>query len=160
MFADCHSIACAVFSETTFKFRLLHLCYPEPLSSILSEYTMISNRPSSLLPSWRHTSNPSVSSPLHNMLPPQNLDSTDTSSPPLDETPTRSRSVQKSRPRGESRSSSVPVLNIPRQTFDSTDQDRKTSVKHLTCFWWKEKGQCKYSDEDCLYAHYDTVSHT
>ena len=32
----------------------------------------------------------------------------------------------------------------------------KPSVKHLTCFWWKEKGDCRFQEEDCLYAHHDT----
>lgn len=32
----------------------------------------------------------------------------------------------------------------------------KPSVKHLTCFWWKEKGDCRFKEEDCLYAHRDT----
>lgn len=32
----------------------------------------------------------------------------------------------------------------------------KPSVKHLTCFWWKEKGDCRFREEDCLYAHHDT----
>lgn len=36
----------------------------------------------------------------------------------------------------------------------------KRSVKHLTCFWWKEKGTCKYSEEECLYAHHDTGKYT
>ena len=32
----------------------------------------------------------------------------------------------------------------------------KPSVKHLTCFWWKEKGNCRFDEKDCLYAHHDT----
>jgi hypothetical protein len=32
----------------------------------------------------------------------------------------------------------------------------KPSVKHLTCFWWKEKGDCRFKEDDCLYAHRDT----
>lgn len=35
-----------------------------------------------------------------------------------------------------------------------------SSVKHLTCFWWKDKGTCRFSDDDCLYAHYDTGHYT
>ncbi len=127
---------------------------------------MASNRPLSLMPTWRHTSNPSVSSPLHNMFPNQGSISAP-GSLPLEDTPTRaSRSQQQAtRPRGESRSSSVPSgLNIlPRQCSGATSPgegltERKSSVKHLTCFWWKEKGQCRFSDEECLYAHRDTVS--
>jgi hypothetical protein len=28
----------------------------------------------------------------------------------------------------------------------------KPSVKHLTCWWWHEKRQCRFSDEECLYG--------
>lgn len=35
-------------------------------------------------------------------------------------------------------------------------QNGKPSVKHLTCFWWKDKGDCRFKEEDCLYAHHDT----
>ena len=34
------------------------------------------------------------------------------------------------------------------------------SVKHLTCFWWKDKGHCRFSEEECLYAHHDTGLYT
>lgn len=30
------------------------------------------------------------------------------------------------------------------------------SVKHLTCYFWAKNGNCKWSDDDCLYAHHDT----
>lgn len=30
------------------------------------------------------------------------------------------------------------------------------SVKHLTCYFWAKNGNCKWSDEECLYAHHDT----
>jgi hypothetical protein len=33
----------------------------------------------------------------------------------------------------------------------------KPSVKHLTCFWWKEKGDCRFKEEDCLYAHHGVI---
>ncbi len=32
----------------------------------------------------------------------------------------------------------------------------KPSVKHLTCFWWKVKGICRFAEDDCLYAHRET----
>jgi gamma-glutamylcyclotransferase len=28
--------------------------------------------------------------------------------------------------------------------------------KALECWWWKVKGCCRFSDEECAYAHYDT----
>ena len=58
------------------------------------------------------------------------------------------------RGRSESRSSSLPP--IIRSANPSDESVRRSSVKHLTCFWWKEKGSCKYTEEECLYAHYDT----
>ena len=30
------------------------------------------------------------------------------------------------------------------------------SVKHLTCYFWDKYGRCKWSDEECLYAHFQT----
>ena len=30
------------------------------------------------------------------------------------------------------------------------------SVKHMTCFFWKYRNGCRFSAEECLYAHYDT----
>lgn len=63
------------------------------------------------------------------------------------------------RGRSESRSSSLPP-NIHATTSSDgsppADSHDRRSVKHLTCFWWKEKGSCKYSEEECLYAHSDT----
>lgn len=33
---------------------------------------------------------------------------------------------------------------------------KPASVKHLTCYFWAKNGVCKFSEEDCLYAHHDT----
>ncbi|ETN40878.1 uncharacterized protein HMPREF1541_05158 [Cyphellophora europaea CBS 101466] len=67
------------------------------------------------------------------------------------------------RGRSESRSSSLPP-NIHATTSSDgsppADSHDRRSVKHLTCFWWKEKGSCKYSEEECLYAHSDTGRYT
>ncbi|KAK2770473.1 hypothetical protein FQN53_005532 [Emmonsiellopsis sp. PD_33] len=56
------------------------------------------------------------------------------------------------------RSQSVP--HIPTQgrprTATPTAKGGKPSVKHLTCWWWNEKGQCRYSEKNCLYAHRET----
>ena len=30
------------------------------------------------------------------------------------------------------------------------------SVKNLTCYFWARHGKCKWSDQDCLYAHHHT----
>ena len=32
----------------------------------------------------------------------------------------------------------------------------KPSVKHLECYYWKHRGRCRFSEEECLYAHHDT----
>lgn len=37
-----------------------------------------------------------------------------------------------------------------------TQIPKPASVKHLTCYFWAKNGSCKFSDEDCLYAHRDT----
>lgn len=33
---------------------------------------------------------------------------------------------------------------------------KPASVKHLTCYFWAKNGACKFSEENCLYAHRDT----
>jgi hypothetical protein len=47
---------------------------------------------------------------------------------------------------------------VVRQGLGSRTQIQlsRPSVKHLTCWWWHQKGQCRYSDSECLYAHHDT----
>ncbi len=32
----------------------------------------------------------------------------------------------------------------------------KITQKHLTCYYWKTKGNCRYKEEDCQFAHYYT----
>ena len=32
----------------------------------------------------------------------------------------------------------------------------KKPLKHLTCYHWKQKGGCRYREDECQYAHYDT----
>ncbi|OJD19147.1 hypothetical protein AJ78_00847 [Emergomyces pasteurianus Ep9510] len=46
----------------------------------------------------------------------------------------------------------------PSEPGPSTSGSKKErpSVKHLTCWWWNEKGQCRYSVDECLYAHHQT----
>jgi hypothetical protein len=52
------------------------------------------------------------------------------------------------------RSSSLP--SSPKSRRATPHPHGKPSVKHLTCFWWKVKGDCRFSEDDCLYAHRDT----
>jgi hypothetical protein len=60
------------------------------------------------------------------------------------------------RGRSNSRSASVPPTRNTMTTDDTTNPDGQRSVKHLTCYWWLNKGVCKHSAQDCLYAHWDT----
>ena len=40
--------------------------------------------------------------------------------------------------------------------FKTESQPVKKSLKHLTCYHWKQRGGCRYREEDCQYSHYDT----
>jgi hypothetical protein len=42
------------------------------------------------------------------------------------------------------------ILSKPMTTFG------KKSLKHLTCYHWKQRGGCRYREDECQYAHYDT----
>ena len=58
---------------------------------------------------------------------------------------------------GKSRPASFQLSREPSHSRPSTPHPHgKPSVKHLTCFWWKEKGHCRFKEADCLYSHYDT----
>ncbi|MCJ1466375.1 hypothetical protein MMC07_004994 [Pseudocyphellaria aurata] len=53
------------------------------------------------------------------------------------------------------------VISPPRPPFPGpktspSSSNSVPSVKHLTCYFWAKNGVCKWSDEDCLYAHYNT----
>lgn len=137
----------------------------------------------------RHSSSPLVRSPLQQSFP-AGADTTksapntpETMNAKGQETPSRrSRFTEPdTRPRGESRSSSVPIIRTPHDSMEEKkDEEGRTldpyggsasraaspmslpgdsnnynnnynrrSVKHLTCFWWWEKKQCKYSDDEC-----------
>lgn len=75
-------------------------------------------------------------------------------SPNRDEGDSSSAESTPKRGRTEWRST-TPDITITASTNDGNLRDSR-SVKHLTCFWWKEKGSCKYTDDQCLYAHEDT----
>ena len=75
----------------------------------------------------------------------------------------------KAKSRGQSTSSSNTrqammgpwrVVSPPKPSSATTDASSSgrpaASVKHMTCFFWARNGTCKWSDEDCLYAHYHT----
>jgi hypothetical protein len=66
-------------------------------------------------------------------------------------------SVTKKQPRPSSLPATPRSRKLsPRPRSGTPHPHGKPSVKHLTCFWWKEKGDCRFSEEDCLYAHHDT----
>ena len=62
------------------------------------------------------------------------------------------------RDRGLRTSSIVPSYSHTSSTSrpGTPNPHGKPSVKHMTCFWWKDKGECRFSEEDCLYSHHDT----
>lgn len=53
------------------------------------------------------------------------------------------------------------VISPPKPPFSGpktspSSSNSVPSVKHLTCYFWAKNGVCKWSDDDCLYAHYNT----
>ena len=69
-------------------------------------------------------------------------------------TPTPASGGMKRKDKHGPESSSLPSSPKPRNA--TPHPHGKPSVKHLTCFWWKVKGVCRFSEDDCLYAHRDT----
>ncbi|PGH08994.1 hypothetical protein AJ79_05789, partial [Helicocarpus griseus UAMH5409] len=49
-----------------------------------------------------------------------------------------------------------PVQQTEPRPTTANSKNGKPSVKHLTCWWWSEKGECRYSEQECLYAHHRT----
>ena len=48
----------------------------------------------------------------------------------------------------------VTIFNSIYQLLTSYFVDN--SVKHLTCWYWLNRGICKKSDLECAYSHFDT----
>lgn len=53
------------------------------------------------------------------------------------------------------------VISPPKPPFtgpktSSSSSSSPPSVKHLTCYFWAKNGVCKWTDDECLYAHYNT----
>lgn len=46
------------------------------------------------------------------------------------------------------------LRNVPNHSFRSATG--KIPQKHLTCYYWKSRGHCRYREEECQYAHQDT----
>lgn len=127
-----------------------------------SEYLSIERRKStpSLQPIFTTSSAVSESgSPSNSPLAPLQRSFSQTSlsphpTPSGPRTPAPYSSGSKGRGRLFLRSSSLP--SSPKSRRVTPHPHGKPSVKHLTCFWWKVKGDCRFSEEDCLYAHRDT----
>jgi hypothetical protein len=108
------------------------------------------------------TTSPAVSepgSPSYSQIPSLGRSFSQTSlyacrTPSRPRTPTPSSARSKGKGRLLPRSSSLPTS--PKHRRATPHPHGKPSVKHLTCFWWKVKGDCRFSEEDCLYAHRET----
>ncbi|KIV76870.1 hypothetical protein PV11_08721 [Exophiala sideris] len=132
----------------------------------------------------RQTSNPVVGSPLQQSFPAYDNTSSAPNTPQMQNTPSRPAREQQGRKRSDTRSSSVPsnvwkpsgkqhMVHGTRGPSRTQPSSRATtpyrhshtnsgtggpnkSVKHMTCFWWRNQGFCKKTDEECSYAHWDT----
>lgn len=47
-------------------------------------------------------------------------------------------------------------LDIPEDEDIADHLDVLSGKKHLTCFYWAKNGTCRYTDDECTYAHYNT----
>lgn len=135
----------------------------QPLTPINPQFShqYNENRRSTPTPLPAMTTSPAISeagSPSHSRFPSLERSFSHTSLsarryPSRPRTPTPSHG-SKGRDRVVPRSSSLPSSPKPRSA--TPHPYGKPSVKHLTCFWWKVKGDCRFSEADCLYAHHDT----
>jgi hypothetical protein len=72
-----------------------------------------------------------------------------------------STSLEKSRDKVRSTSHATTTtgrLQQPQEVILSKleTQSSKKSLKHLTCYHWKQRGGCRYREDECQYAHYET----
>lgn len=54
------------------------------------------------------------------------------------------------------RATAPPNTPYARAKVSPMQVPKPASVKHLTCYFWAKNGTCKFSEEDCLYAHHNT----
>ncbi|KAL8964540.1 MAG: hypothetical protein Q9183_004382 [Haloplaca sp. 2 TL-2023] len=57
---------------------------------------------------------------------------------------------------GESLFQMEEPLDIPEEEDVADRVPTVSGKKHLTCFYWAKNGACRYTDEECTYAHYNT----
>ncbi|KAL8996060.1 MAG: hypothetical protein Q9169_004336 [Polycauliona sp. 2 TL-2023] len=53
-------------------------------------------------------------------------------------------------------SQSYEPLDIPEEEDIADHLPAVSGKKHLTCFYWAKNGICKYTSDECAYAHYNT----
>ncbi|KAL9025470.1 MAG: hypothetical protein Q9196_005712 [Gyalolechia fulgens] len=47
-------------------------------------------------------------------------------------------------------------LDVPEDEDIADHLAPVSGKKHLTCFYWAKNGACRYTDDECAYAHYNT----
>ncbi|KAL8662848.1 MAG: hypothetical protein Q9202_004362 [Teloschistes flavicans] len=47
-------------------------------------------------------------------------------------------------------------LDIPEEEDIADHLPPVSGKKHITCFYWAKNGTCRYTDDECAYAHYNT----
>lgn len=47
-------------------------------------------------------------------------------------------------------------LDIPEEEDIADHLPPVSGKKHLTCFYWAKNGTCRYTDDECVFAHYNT----
>ncbi|KAL8725878.1 MAG: hypothetical protein Q9166_007075 [cf. Caloplaca sp. 2 TL-2023] len=47
-------------------------------------------------------------------------------------------------------------LDVPEEEDIADHLAPVSGKKHLTCFYWAKNGTCRYTDDECAYAHYNT----
>ncbi|KAL8711269.1 MAG: hypothetical protein Q9225_007147 [Loekoesia sp. 1 TL-2023] len=65
-------------------------------------------------------------------------------------------SEQVAREQADSLSQINGPLDIPEEEDIADHLPPVSGKKHLTCFYWAKNGTCRYTDDECAYAHYNT----
>ncbi|KAI4179404.1 MAG: hypothetical protein L6R41_007863 [Letrouitia leprolyta] len=65
-------------------------------------------------------------------------------------------SEQVARESADSFSQTNAPLDVPEEEDIAGHLDSVSGKKHLTCFYWAKNGACRYTDDECAYAHYNT----
>ena len=65
-------------------------------------------------------------------------------------------SEQVAREQSDSLSQPNGPLDVPEEEDIADHLPPVSGKKHLTCFYWAKNGTCRYTDDECAYAHYNT----